>query len=337
MATKKKDVVAENEEKVVEEATDSSTAAEVFEADMSKTNMMSIAMKKMAGMPYPDMVKLFNDMIAQIGTEAEQIPDDAAAKNAASIAMKGAIKEDIEKLFGGDETLTEEFKEKVSTLFEAAVNIRVAAREAELQEEYAQKLEEQATQITESLVDKMDEYINYLAEEWMDKNEVAIENSLTNEISKEFIEGLRNLFIEHNIRVPEESVDVTEALVAKVEELEEKLNESVEINVKLAAIVEEFEKDKAIESISEGMTLNDVEKLRTLAEGIDFDGDIDAYKKKLEIIKEHHFSSKSAKKDTKLITEEIEHSPDEIEEGVTKVVAPEMSKYVTAISRTVKR
>jgi hypothetical protein len=250
---------------------------------------------------------------------------DTSAKNKQSVSMK----EDVDAMFAGQE-LTEEFKEKATVIFEAAVNARVAAATEELLEQYNQSFEEAKTEITEEISQRVDEYLHYVVEQWMKANELAIESSLRTEISEEFIAGLKNLFEEHNIDIPEEKVDVVEELAKRVEELEEKLNEQITENIELRKVTDEVTKEVVFSEVSEGLAATQIEKLQTLAEGVQFD-DEDSFKQKLLIIKENYFPSD--KKVVQLITEDVE---DEQPEQPIETKG-QMGRYVQAISRTIKK
>lgn len=252
---------------------------------------------------------------------------DMSAKNKASVAMK----EDMEAMFAGEE-LSEEFKEKATTFFEAAVHAKVQEQRTQLEEEFTQKLSEQVEEISKELTSKVDEYLNYVAEQWMEENQVAIDSALRTEITEDFIEGLKTLFTEHYINVPEEKVDVIEQLVAENEELTAKLNETIESHIELEGIIDEQARLLVFSDVTEGLAASQVDKLRTLSEGIEV-SDVEEFKHKLETLKEGYFGGK---KPSQLIVEsEIDNA--ESPAPVGQPVAPEVARYVSAISRTVKK
>lgn len=270
----------------------------------------------------------------------------SAESNKASISMKASdasgetvdnldkfAKEDvtIEVAFEGEE-LSEEFKEKASTIFEAAVAAKVHLATQELEEQYAAKLEEQVAEFTGQLSEQIDSYLNYVVEQWMQENELAIETSLKTEITEEFIEGMRKLFAENYIEIPEEKLDVLEQLASRVEELEEKLNETINENIELIGAVKEHAKAVILADVSEGLTLTQKEKFATLAEGVDF-VDQESYEKKLQIVKENYFKTKTVVSD---IHESEVDSAEEPAEEPKKVTGP-VANYVQAISRTIKK
>jgi hypothetical protein len=326
MPTKKKPEVTE--EAMEGDNTSAASSIEAKPSDASKSAMMAQAMTSMAAMDKSQL----DQVLAMMNSKqfASTIPDDAAAKNAASVAMKGAVKEDVAELFAGEQ-LSEEFKEKTAVLFEAAVNAKVIAEVARIEEEYETKLEEEVAQVTDTLTEQIDHYMSYVAQNWLEENQVAIDNSLRNELAEDFIMGLRNLFAEHYVQFPDEQVDAVEALAEKVEELEARLNEQLEKNIEMSAIVEERNKEKIFAEVSEGLALTQVDKFKTLTEGVEFENNPDNYKKKLEIVKEKYFGIKQA---PSTLNEEVEE-PTATQE--VKYLEPQIANYAKAISRTIKK
>jgi len=208
---------------------------------------------------------------------------DMSAKNKASVAMK----EHIDAMFNGED-LSEDFREKATTIFEAAIYARVQEEVAGIEEAFAQKLEESVEEIVEELSSKLDDYLNYCVEQWMKENEVAIEASLRSEITEEFMDGLKNLFAENYIEIPDDKLDVLEALTHKVEELEDKLNAQISENIEMARSIDNFAQYDIFNQVAEGLALTQVDKLRQLAEGIDFDN-AETYQQKLLLVKENYF------------------------------------------------
>lgn len=269
---------------------------------------------------------------------------DNSAKNKASVAMKGSdassstgsMKEEMLSIFGDD--LSEDFKEKATVIFEAAVAAEVSAHRAQLEEEFEAKqveieesFEAAVTEMKQDLAEKVDEYLNYVVEEWMKQNEVAIETSLRTEITEDFISKLKNVFEESYIEVPESKIDVIDEMANTISELEDKLNSVVESNIELTKALEESAMNEIFTDVSEGLALSQVEKFRALAEGVSFDSP-DSYQKKLEIVKEQYFGQKTAPTVKPLEEDEAV----ELTEEVRPATGP-VSKYVNAISRTVKK
>lgn len=310
----------------------------------SKIEFMTAALGAMNGMKKDDLSKWYHQAMALIGKEADSLPADANADaNQGSIDMKTgkgpktkdpmpriSVKEDVEEMFAGEE-LSEEFKDKASTLFEAAVSARVTVELARLEEEFDARLDEELGKAVESIEAGLDSYLNYVVEKWMEENQVAIESSLRNEIMEEFIGGLKGLFAEHYIDVPEDKVDVLEALTAKVEQLEESLSEVIQENTELKDVLVESKRQEVLEDLAEGLTMTQAEKFFALAEGIEFDGDLDVYTKKLSVVKENYFVRSAAKSNLE----------EETFEGDTAVQTvsydPSVNRYAQAISRTVKK
>jgi AcrR family transcriptional regulator len=199
------------------------------------------------------------------------------------------MSEAIEALFAGEE-LSEEFKDKAKTIFEAAVIERINAEIKTIEEAYAETLEEQIEQIQEELSSNVDDYLNYVVEQWVQENEVAVEAGLRTELTEEFISGLRNLFAEHYIDIPEDKVSVVEEMGAKVAELESKLNEEIDRNVQLNKVINESKQVEVLSYACEGLTATQAEKLKSLSEGIEFTS-VEEYSQKINILRESYFNA----------------------------------------------
>lgn len=198
--------------------------------------------------------------------------------------------EDINALFEGDSTISEEFKQKAATIFEARVYDKVAQIQEDLEQEYAGMLEEAVENIYEELTEKVDEYLTYVVEQWMQENEIAIESGLRSELTEDFINGLKNLFAENYISIPEEKVDLVDELATRVQELEEALNEEIDRGVSLANALIESTRNEIAAEVCEGLTATQVEKIKALAESVEFSSEED-FKEKLETIRENYFPS----------------------------------------------
>jgi len=319
----------------------------------SKAQMLATFTTLLAQLGKEDLTSIFDAVQAQYGANKAPGAVDNAAKNAATVSMKpsaamgsGAWKEDIDDMFGGgEEDLSEEFKEKASTIYEAALttrlNLEVARLEeeletitADLEEQFNEALEEKSTEMFEELSGKLDQYLDYVVEQWIEENTLAVENSLRAEIAEDFIKGLHNLFSEHYITVPEEKIDLVAEMKAELEEVKSKLNEAIDSKLELQNLINEATIDATLDEVSTGLAETQIEKFRTLAEGIEFT-DAETYRRKLEIIKENYFSGKKlAVKSTGMITEEIDGTDDSINESV---VPAHMEKYVKAISKTISK
>ena len=242
---------------------------------------------------------------------------------------KDKMKEDVDHMFSDDDALSEEFKSKAATIFEARIMDRVAQIEEEVEVKYASMFEEAVEEIKDDLTNKVNDYLEYVVEQWMADNEIAIESGLRSEITEDFIAGLRNLFAEHYIDVPEDKVDLVDELAGKVEELEEKLNEEIEHGIELRKALVESIKTEIVHTVCEGLTDTQVEKIKSLAESVDFSTE-EEYQEKLETIRENYFPTGVKKASAEQLHEKIEDT----ETGDKKVVDPFVSAVSNAISKT---
>ena len=310
---------------------------------VSRVDMMAQVVNQIGAMGDGDLTKL-KEVLDPIGKEAENVPDGAAASNAASIAPKGAatdaMKEEIASIFGSEEgeTLSEEFQAKATTLFESAVNLQVSMRLAEETERLENEFNTAAEEYEQSMVENLDSYLDYVAEQYFEENQLVFEQSIQQELMESFYDGLKNLFAEHYIEVPEDKVDLVGELTARVEALEEEKNELLQEAVANKQKVQKAIEEEIVSRVGSDLTSVDFSKLRTLIEGIDF-VDADSYESKVVLVKEHYFAPKSAGEQGELLVEESPAVPlNEVIEEDGNIVpsnAP-MSKYVSAISRTVK-
>jgi hypothetical protein len=312
------------------------TADAVNTDPKSKISMIQSVVGVMSGMGKGDLTKWFNDTMAQFGPGKEYGVGDNSEKNKSTLNMKpsnasASMKEDIDEMFSGEE-LTEEFKEKVSTLFEAAVGARVMTELVRLEEAYADTLAEEIVAFSEETNIKIDNYLTFVAESWLTDNEVAIESSLRNGLMEEFMEGLKTLFADHYIDVPNEKINALESLTKKVNVLENKLDETITENVELKSYLLDGQRKEIFENLASDLALTQQEKFSALAEGIEFSGDLTSYEKKLMIIKENYFKSESTTYNTNINEETFD-----VEEERTTRVDPQVNRYVEAIARSVKK
>jgi hypothetical protein len=230
--------------------------------------------------------------------------DEDKAMMMKKMKMKERMKEDVDALFADDSTISEEFKSKVSTIFEARVEDRVTQIEEEIETHYAGMLEEAVQTIKDDLTEKVDDYLNYVIEQWMEENQIAIESGLRSEMTEEFISGLRNLFAEHYIDVPAEKINLVSELATKVEELESSLNEEIERGIQIKKSLIESHKTEVVHVVCEGLTATQVEKIKSLAESVEFSTE-EEYKNKLETIRENYFPSGTKRADENQLHEEL--------------------------------
>lgn len=295
----------------------------------SKTGMMASAVGAMSLMPPNDLSHFLDQALAASQQYSSQIPDDAAAKNAASIAMKGVMKEDLDTHLFTDKDLSEEFKFKVSTLFESAVNARVSLVEAEYAEAYDIAVMENLEYVTEEITEKTDKYLSYVAQEWLTENELQVESGLKEEITSDFMRGLKTLFEEHYIDIPESENNAVELLANKVTELEASLNESIKDNIELNYLLSESAKADILEELTAGLSVVEASSLRSLTESVDFNGNKDEFVSKIKVLKEATSTKKYSA--SNILTEEFEDEPE------AKPMTDRMKAYTDSLSRTKNR
>jgi hypothetical protein len=322
---------------IVENDIEESAGSETLKpgAGSSTVEKLATFTSLLAQLKGEDLSHFLNDALAQIGKEAALTPSATAPGGKPALgqmprATLGAVKEDIAAMFSGED-LTEEFKESASTLFEAALTARMNLETVRLEEEFAEALSEQVEEVKEEMTSKIDQYLDYVVEQWVEENKLAIETSLRSEIAENFMEGLRNLFAESYINVPDEKIDVLGELHAQIEELAAKLDESINTTLELQAVIDEATEEATFDEVSEGLAATQVEKLRTLAEGIEFN-DAETYAKKLNIIKDKYFTEGKKVVSTGVISEEAE----DLNEETAAPVPAHMAHYTAAISRTLK-
>ena len=265
-----------------------------------------------------------NMMPEEEDREDEELIDDESAVE----EMKAQMKEDVASLFADDSSISEDFKARSATIFEARVFDRVAQIQEQLEAEYAGQLEEAVNAIRDELTEKVDDYLNYVVEQWMAENEIAIESGLRSEITEDFIAGLRNLFAENYINVPEDKVELVDELASKVEELEVKLNEEIEANIQYKKQLTEAIKVQLVNEVCEGLTATQVEKIKSLAESVEFSTE-EEFVEKLETIRENYFPSGVKKADASQLHEEVE------DDGTAKKVAAD--PYVASVAQAISK
>ena len=236
---------------------------------------------------------------------------------------------DVKALVSADADLSEEFKDKAATIFETAVKTRIKEQTKILESQYEEKLSAETETVKEVMVEKVDSYLNYVVEEWMKENELAVERGIRTEIAEDFITGLKTLFKEHYIDVPEEKYNVLDDLTAQKEDLESKLNEQIEKNVELSKKVSESDKASVLADVTADLADTEKEKFEAMAENIEYDS-ADKFKEKLETVKESYFPK------TKLETTEDSVDSVAANEPTVEVGTDAMAAYTAAISKNVK-
>lgn len=336
------DVDLNDDDANIEEET---AAAASIKMKPSRTAAMADLITHFASLPDADL----NKFAESIKKPTVGIPDGAAAKNAATIAMKTVTKEELEGLFGDE--LSEDFRARTTTLFEAALNARVGSEVATISEELEAKyaatiealeeahvatLEEEVNTLSDTLYEQVDAYLNHVAESWLDDNQVAIERSLRAELAEDFMGKMKDLFVEHNLNIPDESEDVLGEMLTVNEELEDKVNALTEEVISLKAGRLSSDKDAALTEETQGLAATQIDRIRTLSEGIEFES-IEDYTAKLKMIKES-VTGKVKPSSGILVEEAPAITEDELNEQTApnaKQLDPRMAAYMGAVSRTV--
>jgi len=242
------------------------------------------------------------------------------------------IDEDVNALLEGEE-LSEEFQEKARTIFEAAIRSKVAEIKESLQESYAVALVEELNGIKSELTERVDAYLEYVADEWFQENALAVEHGLKTEMTESFLQGMKGLFEDHYVTIPEDRYDVIESMVDKLDEMEEKLNEQIQRNVALNRRLAESVADVIFADVAEGLALSQKDKLASLAENVEFDSEAD-YREKLVTLRESYFPSNTGtqRSATENLSEEVSS-----DETITESVSPIMAAYLETLARASKK
>ena len=262
----------------------------------------------------------------QVIEEDQVVAEDQVEVSEDTVDETVDIEDDVNALLGGEE-LSEEFKEKAKTIFEAALNSKVKEIQETLEVQYEEKLQEAREELKASLQERVDSYLEYVSQEWLDENTLAIEHGLKTEMTESFLGGMKSLFEEHYVTIPEDKYDVLESMVEKLDDMETKLNEQIDKNIGLNKRLGESTASNILESVSEGLAATQKEKLASLAESVEFESE-DEYRGKLEVLRESYFSraaTESAKETSKAQT---------LSEGVDSTVAPAsggMDAYLQAL------
>ena len=251
--------------------------------------------------------------------------DETATKEDEKIDLNSAIEEDVNALLSGED-LSEEFKEKAKVIFEASINAKITDIENQLNEEYATKLSEEVATIKVELTERTDAYLEYVAQEWMEENAIAVEKGIKTEMTESFMEGMKKLFEEHYVTLPEDKYDVLENMVDKLDEMETKLNEQIEKNVALNQRLGESTAQTIFNNVAEGLATSQKEKFQSLAESVEFESE-ESYRGKIETLKESYFGQKK--------TTSTASAPQELKEEAAHVepATGAMAAYLDALGR----
>ena len=254
------------------------------------------------------------EVVAEDETSAET--DEVVAEEDDTITEEEVetydIDDDVNALLGGEE-LSEEFKEKAKTIFETALKTKVAEVRKLLEQQYDEKLGEEILEAKDALNERVDSYLEYVADEWFTENQLAVENGLKEELTQSFLGGMKSLFEEHYVQIPEDKYDVLESMVEKLDDMESKLNEQIEKNINLNKRLAESVADGILDEVSEGLASTQKEKLASLAESVEFESE-NNYREKLETLKQSYFAQKSSPAvKTETLSEGLEASPESVE------------------------
>ena len=309
-------------------------------APKTKVAMVTAMVDAVKGMKKDDLSASYKKIMSAMkveGFEADAEDDDDKDDKKKKKSVKDIKKidtddvdvaEDIKAMFNGED-LSEDFINKATTIFESAIVSKVNEILESVTIDMEADIEVEKAEITESLTNKLDDYLEYVSEEWMKENELAVEQGIRNEITENFMKGLKDLFTENYVDIPEEKVDLVDEMAIKLEELETSVNEEIEKNIELRKEIAESNKNEILATVSDSLTESQAIKLKSLAEGVEFDT-ADSYVEKLETLKENYFPTEE------VITEEnLDDEPLEIDDDV-KSVDPEMSAYMSAISNSIR-
>ena len=259
-----------------------------------------------------------------IETSEEEVVAESEAKEEVS------VEEDVNALLAGEE-LSEEFQAKAKTIFEAAINSKVASVKEELEADHIKAIKEETAELKGELTERVDSYLEYVADEWMQENKLAVDQGIKAELSESFMTGLKGLFEEHYVSIPEDKYDVLESMVNKLDDMESKLNEQIERNVALNKRLAESTSDGILSEISDGLAVTQKEKLASLAESVEFESESD-YREKLVTLRESYFPSKVAASAQRDNSENISE-----ESSPAKDVSGSMANYLSTMQRVIKK
>ena len=319
----------EEEEKEVKEETPSTPKL--------KSEIMQGLVDHIKGLKKEDLAKLYGTHVLGETPKEEGYEEEEEDEEASKVKKEDIdqvvdaldVSGDVEALVQGEEELSEEFKTKAATIFESAIKSKVRAELEKIHQANEESSKKVAEETMSNVVEKVDDYMNYVVEQWMSENELAIERGLKGEIAEDFISGLKGLFEDHYIDVPDEKYDILEANLTKIEELEEKLNKQMEENVQLKKAKGELVKESMIADVADGMTDTETEKFQSLVDDVEF-SDEESYKEKLQTIKESYFGEKEVKAQDETLTEETK-------DETVQEYSGDMAKYMSVISKDKQR
>lgn len=296
----------------------------------TKAGMIQSAYDKMNAMKKDDLKKTLEKFMMEYDAEAgdEEMPQT----HSGSGQQAESFDSDLKALVDSEATLSEGFKEKAEVIFEAALSSKVSEHVSRLEESYQKELAEETDRVREELVEKVDGYLNYVVESWMEDNKLAIENGLRTEIAESFMGALKSVFTEHYVEVPESRIDLVDELAGKVDKLEEELNSSVHRSITLNERVKDLSREKIIREAATNLSETQAEKLKSLVEEIDFESE-KAFTKKVSTIKKSYFTGKRIAESNTTINHSDNLITEEVDEGETREVSPIMARYVEALKK----
>ena len=286
----------------------------------TKAALMAAMMHKMQMMDKKSLQAMYKMDEASIDEDGEVIAEAPRAE----VQYEANFEEDLNALVSEEATLSDEFKGKAATIFEAAIKSKLATEIDRLEEKYNEELAEEISTTKADLVEKVDSYLNYVVEQWMEDNKVAVQNGLRTEIAEKFMNNLKDLFTESYIDVPESKVDLVDELAAEVDELEEQLNTSTGKLIEMSAELEEFKRNEVIREATKDMAQTEIEKLKSLVQDIDYS---DSFADKVNTVKESYFKKPATAEG---VTEEVEEDDSIVE------TSDVMAQYMAAINKQIK-
>ena len=321
-----------------EEDDEEEVPAEALKIPKTKNGMLSAVYEKLNGLKKDELKAKYEQILkaSTIVEEDEEEPEEEVKEKRTKVAVKAEdlnidVKDDVEALVQGEDGLTEEFKQKASTIFEAAVQAKVLEEVNKQIVSVEDKLQNESEGFNENfkkdMTEKVDGYLTYVVEEWMKENELAIDRGIRTELVEDFMSGLKTLFTEHYIDIPEEKVDMVDDLFEKIDDLEGQLDEQINTGVEMQKELAQFKKDGALREVTQDLADTETEKISKLAEGIEYENS-EQYSEKLNVLKESYFPKSDA------VTSGITETDDIIEVPKEEVVLEEnMKHYTQALKR----
>ena len=295
-----------------------------YAANLKSVKGVMAKSQKMEEVETEEEEVIAEDEVAQEEVVAEEEVTEEEVTELPEITDEVDIDDDVNALLGGQE-LSEEFREKAKTIFEAALKSKVTELREAMEAHYEAKLVEEVEGMKDELIERVDSYLEYVADEWLQENALQVERGLRTEMTESFLEGMRGLFEEHYVTIPEDKYDVVENMVEKLDEMESKLNEQIEKNIAITKSLSEATADGILSDVSEGLSTTQKEKLASLAEGVEFESE-ESYAEKLNTLKESYFKSAPKRSESEVLNEE----------AATPDVSGSMAAYIQALSHATK-